>query len=107
MAPAELEFAKNNRTASLPLRFETVTQVAQEVANLLQGGVPMDFWDSYAQRIGGLSGADLTAAASKYLDPRQSVIVVVGDRKVVEPGLRALNLAPVVVVDENGSPAAG
>ena len=103
----ELEFAKNNRTAGLPLRFETVTQVAQEVANLLQAGVPLDFYDSYAQRIVGLSAADLSAAATKYLDPQQSVIVVVGDRKVIEPGLRALNLAPVVVVDENGAPVAG
>src|SRR5699024_4774497 len=38
VTPAELAFAKDNRTASLPLRFETVTQVAQEVANLLQSG---------------------------------------------------------------------
>jgi zinc protease len=104
VTPTELDFAKNNRTAGLPLRFETVTQVALEVANLLQSGVPLSFYDSYAQNIGRLSAADLSAVASKYLDPRQSVIVVVGDRRVVEPGLRALNLAPVVVVDENGSP---
>jgi predicted Zn-dependent peptidase len=107
VTPAELEFAKNNRTAGLPLRFETVTQVAQEVANLLQSGVPVDFWNGYAQNIGRLSGADLSAAATKYLDPQQSVIVVVGDRRVIESKLRALNLAPVVVVDENGSPVAG
>jgi zinc protease len=107
VTPAELDFAKVNRTAGLPLRFETVTQVAQEVSSLLQSGVPLDFYDSYAQRIGGLSGPDLSAVATKYLDPQQSVIVVVGDRRVIEAGLRALNLAPVVVVDENGSPVAG
>jgi zinc protease len=103
---AELAFAKTNRTAGLPLRFETVTQMAQEVANLLQSGIPVDFYDSYAQRIGALGSPDLAAVAAKYLDPQKSVIVVVGDRRVVEPGLRALNL-PVVVVDENGNPAAG
>jgi len=106
VTPAELAFAKDNRTAGLPLRFETVTQVAQEIANLLQAAVPIDFWNSYAQRIGGLSGPDLSAVATKYLDPQQSVIVVLGDRKVIEPGLRALNL-PVQVVDENGAPVAG
>jgi zinc protease len=77
------------------------------VANLLQAGVPLEFYDSYAQRIVGLSATNLSAAATKYLDPQQSVIVVVGDRRVIEPGLRALNLAPVVVVDENGAPIAG
>jgi zinc protease len=100
---AELAFAKNNRTAGLPLRFETVTQVAGAVADLLQNGIPTDFYNSYAQNIERLGGADLTAAAAKYLDPQKSVIVVVGDRKVVEPGLRALGI-PVVIVDENGNP---
>ncbi|HEX6746475.1 MAG TPA: pitrilysin family protein [Longimicrobium sp.] len=101
----ELVFAKTNRTAGLPLRFETVTQVAFAVGDLLANGIPVDFYNSYAQRIGGLSGAELAAAASKYLDPQKSAIVVVGDRRVIEPGLRALNL-PIVVVDENGNPVA-
>ena len=104
ISPTELDFARVNRTAGLPLRFETVTQVAGAVADLLQNGIPTDFYDRYAQNILRLSGADLTAAAAKYLDPQRSVIVVVGDRRVVEPGLRALNVAPVVVVDENGNP---
>ena len=64
------------------------------------------FYGSYASRIERLSGPDLSAIATKYLDPQQSVIVVVGDRRVIEPGLRALNL-PLVVVDENGAPVAG
>jgi predicted Zn-dependent peptidase len=76
------------------------------VADLLQNGIPVDFYNGFAPAVERLTAADLTAAASKYLDPQKSVIVVVGDRRVVEPGLRALGL-PVVVVDENGNPAAG
>jgi len=106
ITPVELDYARNNRTAGLPLRFETVTQVATQVADLLANGLPTDFYNGYAQNILRLSGADLAAAATKYLDPQQSVIVVVGDRSVVEPRLRALNVAPVVVVDENGTPVA-
>ncbi|HET6232168.1 MAG TPA: pitrilysin family protein [Longimicrobiaceae bacterium] len=104
IAPAELSFAKDNRTAGLPLRFETVSQMAQAVSDLIQNGVPTDFYNTYSERIRSLSGDDLTAAATKYWDPDHAAIVVVGDRKVVEPGLRALHLAPVVVVDENGNP---
>lgn len=101
----ELSFARNNRTAGLPLRFETVTQVAFAIADLLQNGIPTNFYDTYAQRIGELDATDLSAVATKYLDPQRSVIVVVGDRKVVEPGLRALGM-PLVIVDENGNPVA-
>jgi zinc protease len=107
VTPAELDFARNNRTAGLPQRFETVSQVALEVAGLLNSGVPADFFNSYAQNIMRLSASDLSAVAAKYIDPEHTAIVVVGDRRVIEPGLRALNLAPVVVVDENGSPAGG
>lgn len=102
---AELMAAKTNRTAGLPLRFETVTQVAFQVADLLQNGIPTDFYNSYAENINRLGGADLSQVASKYLDPQKSVIVVVGDRRVIEPGLRALNM-PIVIVDENGNPVA-
>jgi hypothetical protein len=44
------------------------------------------------------------AAAKKYIDPAKLAIVIVGDRKQIESGLRAANIGPVVVVDENGKP---
>ncbi len=105
VSPTELTAAKTNRTAGLPLRFETVTQVAVQVADLLQNGIPVDFYNSYAENINRLGATELSTVASKYLDPQKSVIVVVGDRRVIEPGLRALNM-PIVVVDENGNPVA-
>ena len=35
------------------------------------------------------------------------VIVVTGDRKIIEPALRAANLAPIVIVDASGKPLSG
>ena len=37
-------------------------------------------------------------AAAKYLQPSRFAVVVVGDRKTIEPGIRALKLAPVQVM---------
>jgi len=48
--------------------------------------------------VNALTVADLDAAAKKYITPTRFVIVVVGDRAAVEPGLKALNLGPVRVV---------
>jgi hypothetical protein len=31
-------------------------------------------------------------------------VVVSGDRKVIEPALRAANLGPIVIVDSDGKP---
>jgi len=44
----------------------------------------------------------LQARLEKYVDPENVAIVSVGDRKVIDPGLRAANVAPIVIVDENG-----
>ena len=41
--------------------------------------------------------------ANKYLDPSKMAIVIVGDRKVVEPGLKELGY-PMTVLDTDGNP---
>jgi hypothetical protein len=35
--------------------------------------------------------------ARQYIDPNKLTLVIVGDRKVIEPGLRALNPGTIVV----------
>jgi zinc protease len=46
--------------------------------------------------------ADVLRVAQKYIKPDHLAVVVVGDLKTIEPGIRALNLGPVTVmtVDE-------
>ena len=46
--------------------------------------------------------------ADRYLDPAKIAIVVVGDRKVIEPGLRSLEPVGTTVtfVDMEGKPVA-
>jgi hypothetical protein len=41
---------------------------------------------------------DAGKAATKYIQPDKFAVVVVGDRKVIEAGIRALNLGPVQVM---------
>jgi hypothetical protein len=46
--------------------------------------------------------------ARQYVDPSKFVVVVVGDRKSVEPAVRALGLGPITVLETNavmGGPA--
>jgi hypothetical protein len=37
--------------------------------------------------------------ADKYIQPDKFAVVVVGDRKMIEAGVRALNLGPLTVVE--------
>jgi len=44
---------------------------------------------------GGSLGDEKSKASATYVQPGKFEVVVVGDRKVIEPGIRALNLGPV------------
>jgi hypothetical protein len=52
---------------------------------------------------------DVTRVANKYLDPSKMAILVVGDRKVIEPTLRSLPGigSSLVLVDAEGRPVGG
>jgi zinc protease len=98
----ELDFARTNRVAGLPASMESNDQVAEAVANLLRNNLPADYYQQYVRRVSAITGADVATVATKYVDPENLAIVIVGDRKVIEPGLRAANVGPIVIVDENG-----
>ncbi|MGH9887027.1 MAG: M16 family metallopeptidase [bacterium] len=103
----ELEFARTNRVAGMPATLESNDQVANAVVNILQNNLPADYYDQYVRRIGSITGAEITRVATKFVDPENTVIVIVGDRKIIEPGLKAANIGPVVIVDEKGQPVGG
>jgi predicted Zn-dependent peptidase len=100
----EMTLAQGALVAALPAQIETLDLIANRVLSMLQNDMPLDFYNSYGTRIEAVRPSDVTAVASKYLDLSRFVIVVAGDRKVVEPALRAANIAPIVIVDERGKP---
>jgi hypothetical protein len=45
--------------------------------------------------IQNVTAAAVQKAAATHIRPQRFLVVVVGDRKVIEPGIRALELGPV------------
>ena len=62
------------------------------------GQLPDDYFTSYVRHIQDVSGADVQRVAQKYIAPARLAVVVVGDRKAIEAGIRALDLGPVTVL---------
>lgn len=89
----ELLRAKNYVALGLPRQFETTAGVANQLAQVEVYDLPGDFYNSYVPRIMAVTAADVQRVARQYIQPDRAVIVVVGDRAQIEPGLRALNLA--------------
>jgi zinc protease len=103
---SEMAVARGAVVGSLPGQIETDDRIADRLVYLRDHELPLDYYDRYTAAIDAVTTADVSAAAQRYVDPQHLVIVVVADRKTVEPQLRAANLAPVIVVDDNGKPIA-
>ena len=101
---AELAFARANATKGFPLAFETISDRAGAIADLIRQRLPLDYYNTVVQRYRAVTRAQVQQAAVRYMDPSKMAIVIVGDRKAIELGVRAANIAPVVVIDDDGNP---
>lgn len=95
----ELAKAKRYLQLSLPEEFETTGSIALQMLPLITYGIPLEFYNTAVQNIGAVTQADVQRVARRYVNPDNITVVIVGDRKVIEPGLRALKPGEIVVRD--------
>jgi len=95
----ELEKAKRYLQLGLPGNFETTGSIASEFLPLVAYGIPLDFFSTAVQRYEAVTQADVQRVARQYIDPDHLTVVIVGDRKVIEPGLRALKPGLIEIRD--------
>jgi zinc protease len=101
---SELEKAKRYLQLQLPSEFETTGDIASQLIPVVVYGLPLDYYNSYVQRIEDVSVADVQRVAQQYVDPSKFAVVIVGDRKAIEAGLRALNIGELSIRDLTGQP---
>jgi zinc protease len=102
--PAELSRAKRYLQLQLPGNFETTQQIASALVPVALYGLPLDYYNNYVQNIEGVTQADVARVAQQYINPGSLAVVIVGDRKTIEAGLKATNLGPIVIRDISGQP---
>jgi zinc protease len=98
----ELSKAKNYVALSFPSEFETSGDLSSKMEELVVYDLPDRYFGQYVDNIQAVTSPAVQKAAATYIQPKRFAVVVVGDRKVIEAGIRALNLGPVRVmsVDE-------
>ena len=99
---AELNFARTSQVNALPRQLETITQKVDAVAALINDELPLDYYQTLGAKLNAVTLEQARAAAARHLNPKQMAIVLVGDRKAIEPSIRKLGIAPVVIVDDTG-----
>jgi len=102
-----LDFAKQAIIRGFPRTFETAEQIANRLTDVVLYNLPDDYFNNYIARVQGVKMEDVNRVANRHLDPSRMAILVVGDRKVIEPGLRSLVDVgqTITFVDAEGRPA--
>lgn len=93
----ELDKIKNFVALRLPDQLETTQDMAGQLAALETYGLDASYYDDYVQRVMAVTAEDLRRVANQYVHPERAVVVVVGDRQVVEAAVRAANVGPVEI----------
>jgi predicted Zn-dependent peptidase len=88
----ELNRVTDGNIRSLPNRFESNGDVLGAMLTNQLLGRPDDYYATLASRWRAVDAKALDAMATTYLQPQGLTFVVVGDRKQVEPQLRALDI---------------
>jgi zinc protease len=95
VGPDELNKAKNYVALSFPSEFETIGELAAHLEELVVYKLPDNYFERYVPNIQAVTAAAVQKAATTYIQPKKFAVVVVGDRKTIEPKIRALNLGPI------------
>ena len=101
---AELAKIKDKQVLELPGLWETNRAVVGSIVEIVRFDLDDKYFDSYADRVRGLSLEQVSQAADQVIRPNSLVWVVVGDREKVEPGIRELGFGEIRILDTDGNP---
>jgi predicted Zn-dependent peptidase len=98
----ELARAKNYVALRYPSAFEATGDISRRLEDALVYHLPDDYFSKYVENIQAVTAAEVQRVAQKYIQPDRMIVVVVGDLKTIEPGIRAVNLGPIktLTIDE-------
>jgi zinc protease len=91
----ELDKAKNYVALGFPAEFESTGDLAQKMEEQVVHNLPDEYFPSYIRSVVQATGPGVEKAAARYIQPDKFAVVIVGDRKVIEAGIKALNLGPI------------
>ncbi len=98
----ELQNARDYLVGHEVLQFESASQVANQVLEMMLYHLPDDYWNKYAHQVRSLSADDVLDATRKYLNPDDDVVVLVGNLAAFKKGLKKLGPVRVVPIADFG-----
>jgi len=103
ITPEELKFTQTSIGQSDARRYETNAQKAAFLSRIQEYSLKPTFVDEQNKILSTITPAEINSLASKYLNPDNMIILVVGDKARIYPGLQKLGY-PIVELDADGKP---
>jgi zinc protease len=100
---AELAMGRDALVRSLPADFETSGSTVSTFGGLYIYDLGLDYYAKFPAEVSAVTAMTIQAAARKYLDPDKMIVVAVGDRAKIEPGLKKLDLGAIEYRTADGS----
>ena len=98
----ELEDARKQSRRDDASAYETLSGTANVMGYLWELHLPMSAMQTESDAAVNASLTEVRAAAEHFADPDKAVLLLVGDRRKIEPGLRDLHLSPIILFDDDG-----
>ncbi len=98
----ELGNAIKAQTISLPGQWETQDAIEGSMQQLVRYSWPDDYYKTYAGKVRSLKLKDLNNSATKTLQPASLQWLIVGDKALIEKGIRELGIDEIYEVDGDG-----
>jgi len=84
-----------------------VAQIAGQIEEMVFYQLPDSYFNDYIRNILSVTKEDVLRVARETIDPDNLVVVLVGDRKVIEQPVKSLDFGPIVdkTIDDILGPA--
>ncbi len=99
---AELKLAREGELRSLPGKFETAASTSKLIADLFTYQLPDDYYRLLPGQYESLTPAAVKDIAETDVQPDHLIVIAVGDRAKIEPGLEKLSLGPIEIRNASG-----
>ena len=100
----ELADAKAKRIRGYAQQFESLPQIAAQIAEVWTQDLPMSELQRAPEETAKATLETVNAAARKYATPATADLLLIGDRAKIEPAVKELNLGNIVFLDSEGNP---
>lgn len=97
---AELRQAKDSLVNGMVFQFDQPFEIVRRLMTLEIQGLPADYYETWARKVGAVTAADVQRVARRVLQPDRLVLLVVGEPKSFDKPLEDLGPVKRVELDE-------